>query len=199
MSLHPAFLMDCSPWVLCLDLQRDRSPPRESADSRRRIAACRRFVGLARAAGWPLVHSLQRPSAPGEAPTPIDGLEPKAFEPVFIRSGLSAFSHQRLHEFAEAGRGGELILVSVAIGPACLATAFDAHDRGLRVVLAEDTLTAGASGPFTSGTVRGVLLGAAGPVVRRATTLELLQAGGRNGQPAAANDTTGETDIHERL
>jgi nicotinamidase-related amidase len=125
-------------------------------------------------------------------------LEPRPFEPVFVRPGLSAFSHQRLKEFAEAERGGELILVALTIGPACLATAFDAHDLGLRVILAEDTLAASAFGPFASATVRGVLLRAAGPFVRRTTTLELFQQTGSTGQPAAANDIIGETELRER-
>ena len=199
MKLDPNLSRDGSPWVLCLDLQRDLAPQRATAERRRQIATCQRFLGLARAAGWPLVHSLHRSCDPAVTPAPIGGLEPRPFEPVFVRPGLSAFSHRRLNEFAEAERGGELILVAVTIGPACLATAFDAHDRGLRVVLAEDTLAACAFGPFASATVRGVLLSAAGPFVRRTTTLELLQKAARTGQPAAANDIIGETDFHERL
>lgn len=198
MNLHAGLLLDSAPWVLCLDLQRDLAPQRATAERRRQIATCQRFLRLARAAGWPLVHSLQRSCDPAVTPTPIEGLEPRSFEPVFVRSGQSAFSHRRLNEFAESERGCELILVAVTIGPACLATAFDAHDRGLRVVLAEDTLAACAFGPFASATVRGVLLSAAGPFVRRTTTLELLQNAARTGQPAAANDIIGESDFHER-
>ncbi len=199
MSLHADLSRDSRPWVLCLDLQRDLAPARATPVQRRQIAACQRFLGLARAAGWSLVHAFQRPGEPAMAPSPIDGLEPRPFESVFVRSGLSAFSHRRLKEFAEAERGGELVLVAVNIGPACLATAFDAHDLGLRVVLAEDTLVACASGPFASATVRGVLLSAAGPFVRRTTTLELLDRATRTGQPAAANDIIGESDLNERL
>lgn len=199
MNFHAAPSRDGSPWVLCLDLQRDRAPEQATAEGRRHIAACQRFLGLIRAAGWPLVHSLQHSGDPAVTPAPIDGLEPRPFEPVFVRAGLSAFSHRRLNEFAETERGGELVLVAVTIGPSCLATAFDAHDRGLRVVLAEDTLAARAFGPFASATVRGVLLSAAGPFVRRTTTLELLDRAARTGQPAAANDITGESEFHERL
>ncbi len=106
---------------------------------------------------------------------------------MLFRTGLSAFSNRRFRDLVAGGRR-HVVLVGVALGPACLATALDAHDRGIPVTLVEDTLTSGATHLFPAETVRGVLLGVASPYVRRVTSTRVLQLGAALAERPAAND-----------
>ncbi len=178
-----------SPWVVCLDLQRDPSAGQETPDLRRRIGICRVLLTQVRQAGWPLTHVLRRPSGPGECRLqPIEGLQPRPFEPVIFRPGLSAFSSDRFQDLVETARGDDVILMSVALGPACLATVLDAHDRGIRVTLVEDTLSANAIAAAPDGVGRRVLLGVAGQFVRPTTSTGLIERLLADGRPVAANE-----------
>ncbi len=169
-----------APWIICLDLQHDRPVRAKADDLPRRIAACRRLIAHARGLGWPLIHVLQAAvrgtGAPrARAAPPIEGLQPRPFETVILRSGLSAFSDQTFQALIKGAAGREIVLVSVLLGPAWLTTVLDAHDRGVRVTLVEDTLSAGALRRFSAETVRGVLLAFAGPFVRRTTSGRLIR------------------------
>lgn len=180
-----------SPWLVCLDLQPDatEAPP---ADLPRRLGLCRQIVHHARAAGWSVVHVLRRPGAPrdrhelGAAP-PYPGLEPSPFETVFFRQHLSAFSLPQFEQIALSARDAEAFTVAVSLSPACLLTAFDAHERGLRMSLVEDTMASPRIDPFDAETVRGVLLGMAGQYLRCVSVAALLGLATEAGTRHAAN------------
>ncbi len=107
---------------------------------------------------------------------------------MIFRPGLSAFSSDRFQDLVETARGDDVILMSVALGPACLATVLDAHDRGIRVTLVEDTLSANAIAAAPADTVRRVLLGVAGQFVRPTTSTGLIERLLADGRPVAANE-----------
>ncbi len=182
-----------TPWLLCLDLQPDAaalSRPPEDLD--RRLGLCRTVVRHARTAGWSVVHVLRRPSEPhdrhelGTTP-PFPGLEPAPFETVLFRQGLSAFSHPRFDQFAQPGQDEEAFTVALSLDPACLLTAIDAHERGVRMRLLDDTLSAPAVERFDAATVRGVLLDVAEPYIRRISLAALLDMTICAGKRRAAN------------
>ena len=180
-----------TPWIVCLDLQDEKSaaPP---ADLSRRIATCRRLLAQARRLGWPLIHVLRGQghaleAARGSRPPPIEGLQPRPFETVIFRAGLSAFSDRTFRALIKGGARREIVLVAVALGPACLATVLDAHDRGVRLTLVEDTLCAKAMRRTPAGTVRRVLLAFVAPFAGRTTSGRLFETGPM--RPPAANDS----------
>jgi nicotinamidase-related amidase len=125
--------------------------------------------------------------APGETRAPLEGLQPRPFETVLFRSGLSAFSDRKFASLV-AGERRQFVLVGVKLDSACLATALDAHDRGVRVTLVDDTLSAAEEPPFSSEIVRGVLLATAGRFVQRTTLARMLRLMPAGEMLAAAND-----------
>jgi nicotinamidase-related amidase len=179
------------PLVVCLDLQRDRTAAPPSNDTLQRITACQRILAHARQCNWPLIHVLRGEEGggvgPGDLMGPIDGLQPRPFETVLLRTGLSAFSDRRFNDLV-AGARGQVVLMGVALGPACLATAFDAHDHGIEVTLVEDTLSVEAVRGLEPDTVRAVLQGVAGPFIRWTTSARMLRLGPPDPVRPAAND-----------
>lgn len=170
-----------TPWVVCLDLQPDATAANVPADLDGRLAICRRVIAHARAAGWSIVHVLRR--FPGSrdnhnlgTAAPFRGLEPAPFETVLFRHGYSAFSNPRFGQLAEAARDEEAITVALSLGPACLLTAIEAHDRGIPMTLVDDTLCAPSLIHFDPETVRDVLFSVALPFVRRVSAAALIQA-----------------------
>ena len=125
--------------LVCLDLQRGRADdlPQEAAPV---IAACRHVLEEARRRRWPVLHAHRR-EASVEASRPLAGLEPLPVEPVYVRPGPSAFSHQA---FAQAARGlgGPLALIGLSLCDTVLATTFAAADRKLPVEILLDAVFA---------------------------------------------------------
>ena len=176
MGAPPDLFAEPVPWMVCLDLQHDHPARPTPLDRPRRIDACRRLIAHARGLGWPLIHVLQCASAARARPAaPIEGLQPRPFETVILREGLSAFSDPTFQALIKGADGREIFLVSVALGPAWLTTVLDAHDRGVRVTLVEDTLSVEELRRFPAETVRGVLLAFAGRLVRRTTSGRLIR------------------------
>lgn len=141
------------PRLVCLDLQREYVVPGRPlyADGADRVAdACATVLQHARAHRWRIIHARRR-QAEGlfdradYFSAPIEGLRPLISEPVFARSGLSAFCNPDFAaEMCEA-QGEEVFIMGFSLNKTCLATVFAAADMGLNVtILTDATGTAGA-------------------------------------------------------
>jgi nicotinamidase-related amidase len=147
-------------WLVCLDLQRDYvvpGRPRYAAENAQVAAACVRVLGHARDAGWRIVHSQLRRDDRSGWPrelfsAPIEGLRPLITEPVFFRSGLSAFADPGFASEMRAARGDEVFLVGFSLADTCLATVMAGIDEGLSLTLLEDAVGAGATPALASAT-----------------------------------------------
>jgi nicotinamidase-related amidase len=134
-SPHPRHLA-------CLDLLRPAGPFGAAAadpGANRRIDNCRRILMYGRAMGWTITHVFDHTARTRRARA-IEGLEPLQIEPVLYRTGVSAFSNRVFRESVEDALETELIVLSLSLSPACLATALAARDRGVAVALVEDAL-----------------------------------------------------------
>jgi len=124
--------------LVCLDLQRGRAADLLNAGPT--IDICRMVLEEARRRRWPVLH-VHRREVTIEASRPLAGLEPLPVEPVYVRAGPSAFSHQA---FAHAayGLGGPLALIGLCLCDTVLATSFAAADRKLPVEIVIDAVFA---------------------------------------------------------
>ena len=138
-------------WLICLDLQRDYvipGRPRYAAANAGVVEACARVLGFARDEGWRVVHSQHRDDAAPAPPrglfdAPIEGLRPLISEPVFFRSGLSAFGNPAFAAELKRARDEDVFLIGFSLADTCLATALAAVDAGLTLTLIEDAVGAG--------------------------------------------------------
>ena len=138
-------------WLICLDLQRDYvipGRPRYAAANAHVAEACARVLGFARDEGWRVVHSQHRDDASPAPPrglfdAPIEGLRPLISEPVFFRSGLSAFANLAFAAELQRARDQEVFLIGFSLADTCLATALAAVDADLSLTLIEDAVGAG--------------------------------------------------------
>jgi hypothetical protein len=98
------------------------------------------LLAHARAHGWPVVHVLQRRPAPGQGGwRAAPGLSPSPAEPVFHREAPSAFRSSGFGALA-AGGAKRLVLAGCSIDSACLATAVDGVQAGLRLIVPLDAV-----------------------------------------------------------
>jgi len=153
-----AWPTNSTPWLICLDLQRDcviPGRPRYDAGNAEVAAVCARVLALARCEGWRIVHSQVRdghaPLAPAQGfHSPIEGLRPLIAEPMYFRRGLSAFANPEFGAEMLAARGERVFLIGFSLADSCLATALAGIDAGLRLTLIEDAVgavdTAAAAG-----------------------------------------------------
>lgn len=148
--------------LVCLDLQRGKMAD-APADAERTVSACREVLTQARARRWPVLHVHRREASPERA-RPIMGLEPLPTEPIFYRTGPSAFSQRAFRQAAHA-LGGPLALIGFSMSDSVLATAFAAADRGLAVEVIVDAIAPGARDP----------LGALAPLAHTLSSTELFR------------------------
>jgi isochorismate hydrolase len=123
--------------VVCLDLVRPPGP--QEADEESRADRCRRLLSYARATGWGVSHVYQRTS--GRRPRPIAGLEPLPSEPVYYRTGVSAFSSRAFGRAMRDQFDQQLVIVALSLSPTAVGTALAAHDQDIAVTLIGDTLS----------------------------------------------------------
>ncbi len=155
-----------SPWLICLDLQREYVVPGRpcyapaSADV---VKGCVRVLSHARAAGWRVVHSQLRRDGDagfggGLFGAPIEGLRPLISEPVFLRHSLSAFSNPNFAAELRDARGEDVYLIGFSLVDTCMATALAAIDHDLSVILVEDAVGVGASAPPAAAEIARAIL-----------------------------------------
>ncbi|HUZ12165.1 MAG TPA: isochorismatase family protein [Caulobacteraceae bacterium] len=154
-----------APWLICLDLQREfvvPGRPHYDPSADQVAGACARVIDHARAARWRIVHSQRRRLGGlfcGETlfGAPIEGLRPLISEPVFLRTGLSAFSSPEFASRVEDARNCEVCLIGFSVADSCLATAFSAIDAGLSLTVVEDAI--GGDAPGAAAEVARSILG----------------------------------------
>ncbi|HEX3919270.1 MAG TPA: isochorismatase family protein [Caulobacteraceae bacterium] len=138
-------------WLICLDLQRDYvvpGRPRYAPGNAAVAEACARVLGQARDESWNIVHSQVRADdTSGRSrelfDAPIEGLRPLITEPVFFRTGLSAFANPAFAAELRRARGDAVYLIGFSLADTCLATALAGVDAGLSLTLLEEAVGAG--------------------------------------------------------
>jgi hypothetical protein len=123
--------------LLCLDLV--RTVALHSGDEAIRVGRCRRLLTYARSTGWSVSHVY--PRSAGRSPRPIAGLEPLPSEPVYYRTGASAFSNRAFGRAMRDQDDVELVIAALSLSPTAVGTALAAHDLDIAVALIGDTLS----------------------------------------------------------
>jgi nicotinamidase-related amidase len=170
------------PWLVCIDLQREYVVPGRplyAAESAPVTEVCRRVLEHARADGWRVVHTQQRKpgdlfARTGNFGAPIEGLRPLISEPVFLRTGLSAFSNPDFAAEMRDAMGEDVYLIGFSLNHTCLATALAAVDLGLSVTIVEDAMGVAPCqglGPRRASDIAGAILA---PFARLAASDEVM-------------------------
>jgi hypothetical protein len=143
--------------LVCLDLIQCPEPP--TVEAQTRIDKCRRLLTFARSSEWTMSHVY--PHRSGRSTKPLAGLEPLPSEPVYYRTGASAFSNRVFRRTIHEGPDQELVILCLSLSSASLGTAFSAYDHDIAVTLIGDTLrpdAANASGLEAIETVTRALV-----------------------------------------
>jgi hypothetical protein len=127
--------------LVCLDLVRGAGPP--AAEEQVRIDKCRRLLAFARAARWTISHVYPRTS--GRPTRPLCGLEPLPNEPLYYRTGASAFSNRVFSRTIKDQSDLDLVILALSLSSTSLGTALSAYDRDIAVTLVGDTLSPSAA------------------------------------------------------
>lgn len=166
--------------LVCLDLQRAFLPagrdPGAARAVHRRIGACRRLLDHAREWDWSVAHLHRRITSDPQLARPIEGLEPLPSEPVLVRDGVSAFASRTFRELVQGAFDAELVLIGFSLSASCLATVFDANDRGLKTVVVDDAVWAASAGVFASSAVEPIARALVAPYAEQTSTDQLIGA-----------------------
>jgi nicotinamidase-related amidase len=180
------------PMLVCLDLQRAPEGEPRSWAVPDLAAAGARLLDHARRNGWSVVHVYRTGPFPRRlgrpAATPIPGFEPRPNEPVYVRRGMSAFSSARFAEAVGSSGEGEILLAGADLGASGLATAFDAHERGVSITLVEDVFGAAPLRGVEASVVEEVLRKLVAPFARFSCVDAVLSRAWGAGCAAFAND-----------
>jgi nicotinamidase-related amidase len=158
--------------LVCLDLQRGSLRPGQAPDGC--LVNCRRLLAHARGEGWGVAHVHSRKPHPRDA-APIEGLQPLTTEPVFYRSGPSAFSNRAFCEMVGSG-AVELVLIGYSMTSALIGTAMIAFEEGLSVLMVEDAICSAVLDDETREAIEYLGLTAARPFVTLARADGLIGA-----------------------
>ena len=171
------------PRLVCLDLQREYVVPGRPlyAEGAGRVAeTCAAVLRHARAHHWRIVHARRRQAEglfdrAGYFGAPIEGLRPLISEPVFARSGLSAFCNADFAAEMCDARGEEVFLIGFSLNKTCLATVFAAADMGLNVTILTDATGAAGAGEPEARQLREAAERMLSPLARLATSDEVME------------------------
>ena len=167
-----------SPWLVCLDLQREYvvpGRPHYQPEAIEVVRTCARVLDIARTCDWRIVHCQMRRETSAfpqrdHFSAPIEGLRPLIYEPVYLRDGLSAFSNPDFAAKVGEARGDDVYLIGFSLADTCLATAFGAVDHRITLTLVEDAVGVGAAIDLSTSQIARSLLR---PHVRLTTSAEL--------------------------
>jgi nicotinamidase-related amidase len=122
----------------------------------------------------------------GEA-GPVAGFEPLPSEPLFVRTGLSAFSSLRFREWAGGVGDDQLVFVGLGACATWLATALGGADLGIRPGLVEDAICVAPLEALPPGTARDTLAAVTAPFAHWITAAALVDRSFAAHRPRAAN------------
>jgi nicotinamidase-related amidase len=188
---YPTF-RTVEPILICLDLQQEQQASAGPADRERRrrcIETCKEVLARARRLRWKVVHvhlSQARRGALSAGSKPIQGLEPRPTEPVFLRQGPSAFSSGAFQEYLKLLAEPQLIVIGFSLEGSALFTAVSAREAGVSLSLVQGALDAPPMGLLGSDVVETVLFGVMGAFTEVLSVDELFDriAGPLVGQAA---------------
>lgn len=162
--------------LVCLDMLRRHIPAGEAVEpmiAARQLNNCRRLLAYGRTQRWAITHVFDHTARTRRARA-IEGLEPMQIEPVLYRTGVSAFSNRVFRDSVEAQADAELILLSLSLSPACLATALAARDRGIAVALVEDVVSGSVGAAEGINAIQTLSHSIAAPFVQIVRTCDLV-------------------------
>ena len=180
------------PWLVCLDMQRNAARAADAATSRPVLLTGQWLLSQARRGRWPVAHLHRRnpefsdQEGLGEV-GPIAGFEPLPSEPLFVRTGLSAFSSQRFCEWAGGAADGQVIFLGLGTCATWLATALSGPDLGIRPGLVEDAVWVSPLDAFPPDSARNTLLAVTAPFAHWTTAAALVDRSFDAQRPRAAN------------
>ncbi|HEX7761299.1 MAG TPA: isochorismatase family protein [Caulobacteraceae bacterium] len=171
------------PRLVCLDLQREYVVPGRPlyADGAGRVAdICAAVLQHARTHHWRIIHARrQKTEGPVDRAdyfsAPIEGLRPLISEPVFARSGLSAFCNPDFAAEMRDAQGEEVFIMGFSLNETCLATVFAAADMGLNVTILTDATGAAGAGAAEARQLREAAERMLSPLARLATSHEVME------------------------
>ncbi len=139
-----------APALLCINVRHEHVDGVRGPEVAAALDGVVREIERFRANGWPVVHAhAVRPRRTAHAYGALPGLEPRAREPVFALSCLSALEEDEIRDIA---RGAEsLHVVGGAYSRIGLATALAADDLGVRMVVVADACFAPAEDKAARG------------------------------------------------
>jgi nicotinamidase-related amidase len=139
--------------LVCFDLREHALQAEAATVSDQFLVNCRRILAHARENGWMVAHVHRREASWRPSSPSVQGLEPSPAEPIFIQSGLSAFSNRAFQDLVGRYGRGELILIGCSSASSCLTTALAAYDLGMDVTLIDDAV---ASTPLEAEGLKAV-------------------------------------------
>jgi hypothetical protein len=169
-QVHP-IKSSASRQLVCLDLVRSDDTSDEQAV---RVGRCRRLLTFARSAGWTVSHVYPRMS--GRSPRPLAGLEPLPSEPVYYRTGVSAFSNRTFSRAMRDQLDAELVIVALSLSPTAVGTGLSAHDQDLSVTLISDTLSQDAVDASGIAAIETIARALVAPFVQIRATEDFIDA-----------------------
>ncbi len=171
------------PRLVCLDLQREYVVPGRPlyADGAAGVVdTCAIVLRHARIQQWRIIHACRRQAGglfdrASYFAAPIEGLRPLISEPVFARSGLSAFCNPDFAAEMDDARGEEVFIMGFSLNKTCLATVFAAADMGLEITILTDATGAAGACDTEGRQLREAAERMLSPMARLATSDEVLQ------------------------
>ncbi|SLM62883.1 MULTISPECIES: isochorismatase family protein [Dickeya] len=145
------------------------------------IAHMRQLLAHYRASGGPVIHIHHHTPAAGSAlqagsvaALPVDGFEPQAGEPVFIKHTSSAFSQPDVLSYLRTQRLNAIQVIGAVAGFCVNSTVRAGADAGFDMTIVCDAVISFdlASPPLTAQTLHEVTLGLLGADFARVTTTE---------------------------
>lgn len=171
-----------APLLVCLDLQREQTCSAAASDpssAARCVENCKRVLRHARAMGWQIAHVQRhdgRLTGLPEVLRPIEGLEPRAREPVFYREGPSAFASAGFRDYVARLGEPHLIVIGFSLDASVLFTVVSSFELGLPVTAVEGALAAPSMRRLSGETTETVLLGVLSTYAEVISPDELLES-----------------------
>jgi nicotinamidase-related amidase len=178
--------MAIKPTLILLDCQLENVESFSAETAAPVIEKIHRLLIIARHSGWRVIHSQFKPSrdfqySAHNSTSPILKLKPLAREPVFIRTGMSAYSDPDFARLISPETVGPSLLVGFSAPFSILATIFDAAAYGHPVAVVPEAVGCPHLGPRSAATVGDVAFDLVDRLTSTVSWMDVLDD--RLGQP----------------
>ena len=186
-----------TPLLIFMDCQKEhllQHRPDQASASDAVVDRLERLLVNARYAGWTVAHcQLKRGAGAFEAishmTAPIDRLRPAGREPVLQRRAFSAYADRAFARLLDDHKERSIYIAGFSAPFSILATAFDAAERGDRLMLVQDAVGAPAIGPRSPEMVRDLALGLVGRLLPLVNGEDVIEDWPQTPMPALMNGT----------